>query len=1523
MKTFLAALALLATLPLTAQQDEQPFFSVSSARVWTTRDKPSVQISSWQVEALEFRLYRLNDPVKFFSELKDLHQFGGLEQKPPKPLTPLERFHNWKNEWRYQYRSLVREQFTPETHTQISKALDRQREAQATRRITNFTPLPLLNPQQVVSVWKQYMPKRGGWSYEPIRFDNPGKGVYLLEAADKDLRAYTVVMVSDLAMITKQAPGRFVAYLADRQSGAPVAGAALSVIAAQTAVARADSDANGIASTPLVIANPENLVILAKHQNDWAIASPYGFNFGQQQASRWHGYIYTDRPVYRPGHPVNFKGIFRREQGLLYVPATGTVDLSVQAPDGNTVFEKKAVPLSQMGTAWGGFTLRPDAALGYYSVIAKAPNVNPMSGGFQVEEYKKPEYDVRVTLQKQRVLQGDSIQGSIDARYYFGEPVANAKVTWVAHRAPWFTPVFWRDQDEGEMGYQPADDNNDPGDRGGAELEEQTGKLDANGHLDITVPTTRGKTDFVYSIEARVTDQGNREIAGHAFATATRGSFALNVEPDKYGYAVGQQATFRLQARDYDGQPIATKMKLELIEWNWRDPKALKTLSSTEGVTDAATGDGHVAMTIPNAKSLLARVTARTPEGRDVTADTYLWIFTGHFDNLSSGQDIQIFPDQKTYKPGDTAKLMITSAKKMDHVFLTVEGRNIDVPQVLHPGANSFTIDVPVKAEYQPNFYVSAAAFIDGEMHQGSKSLSVPATDRQIHVEIQPAKDQYKPGESAQYNVTTKDVNGKPVAAELSLGVVDEAIYAIQPDQTPDMAGFFYGHLYNFVNTDTSLAYFFSGAAGTRRMMLSQLRPPTALAQLKPERLVQPQIRKAFLDTAYWLPNLTTDAGGHGTARFAFPDSLTTWRATARAITADTRVGSATQKTIVRKNLMVRLAVPRFFTQGDEVVISAIVHNYLQTTKTARVSLDLQGLDVLTGAQQDVTIPSRGEAKLDWRVRPKDIASVVITAKALTDEESDAMELTLPVNPRGVKEALSRSGVLTTDAGDFTLQYPAASAAFGRKLSLSVTPSIAGSLFSALEYLTSFPYGCTEQTMSSFVPNLIVADALRNLKIKSAVDPVDLNVKVRAGLTRLYEYQHPDGGWGWWPTDDSGVFMTAYVVAGLNQAQDLGQKIKAGTLPRAVKWLRAALAKSTDADPDLRAYAAWAMRENLEPVYQDRAKLSPYGLALLGLALDAKNDARAQAIAADLEAKAAQDADSAHWILNHDSLMGFYTDASPEATAFAVKLLAHRIPQSPLLPKAARWLLAHRNQGFWWSSTKQTAMVVYGLTDYLKQSGELDADFNATVTVNGRPVLTKHFTGADPEELTLPGVDLTQNVRITRTGKGRLYWSARAEYYSTDKKSIDNGTVKLNVIREYFRLVQGKKDERIVYDLQPLNGPLKVGDLLGVRLTVTGTQWKYTIAEDPIPAGAEFVTRDDLYELRDPKSWWTNYYSRREFHDDRAAFFNQYFPSGQRQYFYLLKITNPGQFHVNPARAWPMYEPDKLTTTAPAEVTVQ
>ncbi len=434
--------------------------------------------------------------------------------------------------------------------------------------------------------------------------------------------------------------------------------------------------------------------------------------------------------------------------------------------------------------------------------------------------------------------------------------------------------------------------------------------------------------------------------------------------------------------------------------------------------------------------------------------------------------------------------------------------------------------------------------------------------------------------------------------------------------------------------------------------------------------------------------------------------------------------------------------------------------------------------------------------------------------------------------------------------------------------------------------------------------------------------------KIRAGLDRLYGFQHEDGGWGWWETDDSHPFMTAYVVAGLVQARSAGAQVTPEVIQKGVGWLRKDLAANSDLAMDLKAYMAYALVVAGQPdatllgqIYGRRSSLSPYGLALLGLALEQANDGRAPEIASLLESSVQQDQEQAWWPATRDALLDFSEDATPEATAYVTKFLSHQRKNSALLPKAALWLMNHRDEGYWWASTKQTAMVIYGLTDYLKVTNELMPNLSATVFVNDKPVLTRKIdqaTALNLPDLVLddgklqPGVN---HIRVTTSGEGRLYYSTRAEYHSSDARAEKTGSVSLNILRDYFRLTPTKNGDHIVYDTVPLDGSVSVGDIVAVRLTVTGTEWKYMLVEDPIPAGTEFIERDNLYELRSRPPWWNYLFTRRELHDDRMAIFQTYFPQGQQQYFYLLKVVNPGAFQVSPARVEPMYQPNVMATT--------
>jgi alpha-2-macroglobulin len=1542
----LAAFVLLISSVLFAQQEKPGFFSLNSSRTYAPGEKVSIDMWAQNLETLEFRVYRVNDPVKFFESLGDIHQFGGQAPRPPHKLTWLERFHNWKHRIFVWIRDFFRAQFTAKNRQEIrAKRSESKQQPQTVAQL--FAQIPVLNSQQLVATWRQNVAShRERWETENVAIPIKDRGVYLIEATDGNLRAYTIIVVSQMALITKTGPGTILAFASDRRTSQPVSHAQTYFFVNRTQAGLETTGSDGLVQITVTDPRPENVLVMARTADDFAVSSPWSYWMATDPAHSLTTYVYTDRPVYRPGDTVHFKCILRIRSGFNYqVPANADFNVKITDVENKDVFAA-TLKSSPMGTLRGEYTIPMNASLGDYNIQLRNGENYTEGGSFAVEEYKKPEYEVRVIPEAQRILQGQPIKATIQAKYYFGEPVANAKVKWVVYQNRTYSGLNLYADDGGEDG----EFGGDGGEEGsgsdseryysGEQTEEQSGTLDQNGQLQVTVPTQFNEDkhyDITYRIEARVTDESNREISGRTYVLATYGSFQIGASPSSYVYELGSTAQLNVEARTYDGKPVQTQFHVELQTWDYRT-RTGQTVSSRDGQTDA---NGHAEIKIPITKSgsMHATVTATTPENRTLKEMAYLWVPDQNWYWPGAAERIQIIPDQKSYKPGDTAKVLIMAGPHPANILVTTEGLGLLSRQVVKTDGGPATIQIPIRSENAPNFYISAAFLKDNKLYQGSKSISVPPDAFKLNVQLQPSKPQFQPGEAASYTLVAKDAQGRPAAAEFSLGVVDEAIYAIRPESTTDILKFFYGNVFNHVNTDSSLSYYFHGEAGKKEMRLAAVKPHKWLADIKPERLVEPKIRKAFPDTAFWVADVKTSAGGKATVKFNFPDSLTTWRTTTRGITSDSKVGSAVEKVIVRKNVMVRLVVPRFFRQGDIVTISAIVHNYLPDAKMARVSMDLKGLQLIEGTTRDVNVPSKGDMKLDWRVKADNVQQSSVLTKALTDQESDAMELSLPVVPYGVKMAIPRTGSLAEANGETTqeVDFPERGEPSARDLQLDLSPSTAGAIFGALEYLTSYPYGCTEQTMSSFLPNIIVADAIKQLGLKPAMDEAELRKKIDAGLKRLYDYQHDDGGWGWWQTDDSHVFMSSYVLAGLSQARLEGYDVNSDRLTRAQTWVR----QTFDGDPklvaDLRAYMAYSLVLSgvkdaavLDSVWKQRSDLTPYGAAMLGLAMNLVNDSRTTELAAVVEKGTVVDEQTAHWKLARDPMLDFDTDASAEATAFAAKFLSKVKPESPLLPKAAYWLVTHRNEGYWWDSTKQTAFVIYGLIDFLKQSGQLKPNYSVEVLVNDKPVMSRRFDPANafsPRSASLRiGPDQlgqANRVIIRKKGQGRLYWSLRGEYYSDEKKLTNVGSFNLTLAREYFKLSPVRDKGRITYKLDPLNGPAQTGDTLAVRLTVSGSEWKYMMLEDPIPAGTELIEHDNLYELTDKPSWWNWWYTRREFHDDRAAFFQTYFSRGAQEYVYLLKVVNPGVFRVSPGKVEPMYQPSYFATSDPQTLEVK
>ena len=429
----------------------------------------------------------------------------------------LEDIRRWKRLLKANIRRSLRAQFTSPPSAHFKSLFPPEKEP-VTSAATQFAEAPLLNPEQLTLAFTRPVSKKPRWVQQTVSVPVKEKGIYLVEAVNKDLRAYTLLMVSDLVLISKTGDGRIVNFLVDRASGQPVPNATVTAFTKDGATAHAETDRDGIAELKTAVPSDSTMTVMAKAGGDITVNALDG----RESAGEWSGYVYTDRPVYRPGHTVHFRALLRVHAGTGYVnPAGRKVSVTIQDAEQKPIYQKSLV-IGANGSIHDDLVLGPAAPLGDYMVEVKSGNemYGYMSGNFEVQDYKKPEYEVRVTPAKVRILQGETVQAVIDAQYFFGEPVSGAKVKYKVYREPYWFPLWYDADDEadasqGEYGGDGGDQNDNDG--GGDQLTDQQGQLDAQGKLTITIPTavSAHKNDFHYRVEVGVTDAANRRDHRH------------------------------------------------------------------------------------------------------------------------------------------------------------------------------------------------------------------------------------------------------------------------------------------------------------------------------------------------------------------------------------------------------------------------------------------------------------------------------------------------------------------------------------------------------------------------------------------------------------------------------------------------------------------------------------------------------------------------------------------------------------------------------------------------------------------------------------------------------------------------------------------------------------------------------------------------------------------------------------------------------------------------------------------------
>lgn len=1579
----------------------QPFFSLTTNRTFASGERAKLSVSYRSIDHLDFRVYQVKDPLKFFKQLDDPHQMGENEKEQlsnnyRSRLALLERTHSLKSLLYSSIKDYVRDQLQHE-HREVFNQKFRQPggPSRSALNIADYARVPLLNANQLVHNWRERLPTNADeYDQQVINLGADNKpGVYLVEAVNDNLRAYSIMVVTDLTMVQKTTrDGQVLVYVVDRKTGVPHANVNVEIARGKDSLTTGKTDKSGLfqteitkpkadpKATPAEDEDPEAkrpntaYLILAHERDNFVISDIDSFYFGGEGGEDEEGgadydpnlvkYIYTDRPIYRPAQKVYFKGILRRWGRSGYeLLDSKTVNVTIEDPNNGKISEVE-LPLNSRGTFSGEVDIADEAPLGSYGIIAKAGSTQ-VNSSFEVQEYKKPEFKVKVTGPKQFAAVGEKVRFAVQADYFFGAPVTKADVHYIIYQSryyhSWWAGEAADDFDDAAGPENEGGDESEDGYYGNEVAKEGDGTLDSQGRLsvefEVPEPGEEDEWDYEYRFEAQVIDQSRREMEGSAKFVGTRGRAIADAEAERYLYYQNETARILVRTADYEGHPVSAKVTLKFIEQHYEKVKKEEDYNGYKYETvdyvsheqelpgGEVTTDSQGKATYDFNVPVLGYIHIKTiinENGREVVnRGGYLWSTDkksqwSDFSFRDTGENsIKLVPDKKSYRPGETAHVLALLPSDQAHLLITTELSTVLTTRVIDAPGRSVVIDVPIERRFAPNVFLNITYVKNDDMIAESQFLAVPARDRMLKLDVIPNKKEYKPRDVASYTVLARNEDGSPASgAEVSLGVVDEAIYSIQPESAGNIKREFYGRRYNEVQTSLAVRYTFTGYSGKEQIDLALNKKAYQLADFKNESpMAEPTIRKEFKDTAFWQSDLITGADGKATVQFKLPDNLTTWRATARAITADTRVGSAVQKVVSRKDVIMRLEMPRFLTEGDSVTISGVVHNFLPADKSTRISLELNGAQLLGDATETVTIAKNGEHRVDWRVNAQQPGELRLLAKALTDTESDAVEMTIEIVPHGLKQTMGGAVSLTQNDGEQTQSFelPMHPDIKARSLRIEASSSVAGTLFGALDYLTSFPYGCTEQTMSSFLPDVIVAQTLKDVPAAKIRDTNDLPKKVQRGLDRLYSYQHGDGGWGWWKDDSTDPFMSAYVVDGLALASRGGFQIEQWRLDRAREKLAALLnANKRDngnpIDQETRAYMIYALVESgqtdskyLEQLYSERSQLQPYGRALLALALKQRGDSRAAEIAKQIESSAHVSEYEADWQTHRVNDYGREVTIDVETTALSLKALSQISPQSPLLAKAARWLVGHRHNGYYWVSTKETAFAIFGLVDYVKASQELSPDYTFEVYLNGTQVMSQPVnSAASPPVLVLKkGTDVgsTNQIRIVKHGRGALYVTSSLEYFTGDEEVQAQASKDLKLTREYLRLkVSEDSQGKSSWKIEPLTGELRSGDLIVSRLHLEGARAQYLMIEDPIPAGCEQIGRVNGLTLSYADGQWTDWYSQREFRDNRTVIFKDYF-DGKATFQYAMRVEVPGEFRVAPARAELMYQPTVQSNT--------
>ncbi len=1098
--------------------------------------------------------------------------------------------------------------------------------------------LPQSTPRDEVNTLTVPLAGEGGGALAP--------GVYLLTVdspqTNEEVRYWqnqrTILVVADSNIVVKEMFGAVHVWVTNLQSGQPAPGQNLTLYSEQgVSLGTAVSDSSGFAQFPY---NPTNNylegVTVVSGQPGQA-----GFGIGSsiwdEGIMLWEfdipasggaeietiAYIYTDRPIYRPGDIVSFKGIVRdTNYGRYTQPSLTNLDLRLASNNffGGETFERTLpVEVGPDGSFNGEYQLPQDVSLGSYQFFVQSSSVEAYRQ-FTVAEYRAPEFLVNLLPEQPEQLRGQTVTVELSADYFFGGPATDLPVEWTVYEQAYQpTPLsgpFGSFGDAGGLLYR------DPGLFGGfgggtgfgSYLLGGSGRTDENGRLLITLPANllqdAEEGSRLITIEANVLDLSEFAVTSRARVVLHAAETYVGIQPDDFIGRAGTESTVNLQTIDWNGRSVSNQpVDVVFYRRDWIPSRTqdygiyytrwepVDTEVARTSVTTNAQGRAVASFTPDAGGSYIAVATVTDRGGRQQFSSTSIWVIdSGRIGWQIDPRDktMELTPDAASYAPGDTARILIQSPfAEPVQAWLTIERGELLEQRVITIDGSSDLLEIPITAGMAPNAFVTVTA-IKGvtsggtpypEMRLGIAELPVSIEQQTLNVTLTPQQDTFGPGETAVYTLTVTDYQGNPVQADLSLALVDLAVLTLKEDNAPNIVDAFYAEQPYRSRLGSGLV--FSGEGYPVEIPVEQLGlggggggfdAETALARAAGD---EDGVRQDFPDTAFWQASLSTDANGQATVEIPLPGNLTTWRLSSKAVTPETLVGQSAVDIITTLPLLVRPVTPRFFTVGDVVELGAIVNNNTGEVLETAVTLQATGVTLSGPETQTVTVPANGQRLVRWPVSVDNVAGVDLTFRVEGGDYSDATKPTfgaggdIPVYRYTADDVVATAGQLDA-AGNRVeaILLPLGIDPAQGEVAITLSPSLAAALVDSIALNNELDYStlCAYAVTDRLLPNAALLGLAHrlpaaNLNANAVTESEQIVV---TSVTQLEELVLSDGGWGWCGSGESDPWLTGYALYALAQTRELGYPVRANILENAANYL---VTRLVTPSPQLTAFA--------------------------------------------------------------------------------------------------------------------------------------------------------------------------------------------------------------------------------------------------------------------------------------------------------------------------------------------------------------